>query len=116
MPTIQIEGYKVLFEAMSVRSKRFLNSAQRPVRQPGGLPENSRGLRSATTTPPVAIEIGRDPGGGAETRGILRAGKFCDPIRVVGFGGRVPGVSLRSTPGYFLTSLRDVGSHLAGWI
>ncbi len=66
--------------------------------QPGGLPEISRGLRSA--------ERDDTPGRGVCSRILEGCQKFWHPFRVLAALVRRPGVSLRSTPGYFLPALR----------
>lgn len=90
---------------VSCSTNQISNSAQRQIPQPDGLPEISRGLRSAATTPPVRHETGT-----TLKESQIRT-KFAHdvlhPFRVRDFAGRLPGVSLRSTPGYLLASLRD---------
>lgn len=92
---------------MSTLTKQIRNSAQRQARQPGGLPEISRGLRSAAPIPPVSNEKDTTLKGSQSRMGFARG--FLHPFRVRDFMGRFPGVSLRSTPGYLLASLRDGG-------
>ena len=78
------------------------------VPQPGGLPESSRGLRSA--------ERDDTPGWRSKGDSILKGCQKCEhhvwhanlwhPFRVLFRLTVRPGVSLRSTPGYFLAALR----------
>ncbi len=93
---------------MVAHAKQIESSAPPRAGQPEGLPEISRGLRSSATIPPVAVASEPDPERVAEWRGWNPGGEFPNPFRVVNSGGCCPGVSRRSTPGYHLTSLRDV--------
>src|SRR5712671_820471 len=102
---------------MSGNASHFLNSAQRQARQPEGLSEISRGSRSAATTPPVNEKAETTLNGSQSWTGFARG--VLHPSRVRDFAGRFPGVSLRSTPGYHLASLRDAnepGSDDGKWI
>jgi len=95
----------------------MLNKSSERARQPDGLLEGSRGLRSAATTPPVSEEMDTTLKGSQSRTGLVRG--FLHPFRVRDFVGRFPGVSLRSTPGYHLASLRDArkfGSDDGKWI
>ena len=70
-------------------------------KQAEGLSEGSRGLERQWK-PPVRTQNKYDPERFAETR----VGRFWHPFRVPGILKPSPGVSLRSTPGYRLATLR----------
>ncbi len=76
---------------------------------PGGMPEGSRGLRSARRDDTPGIRRGKvcTPAGVPEGHERACSGT---PAGVRGLGASQPGVSLRSTPGYLLASFQDVGT------
>jgi len=74
------------------------------VKNARGVAEDSRGSKSAATIPPVSDQKGVHPGGVPAS--FLSCTHFCDSSRLDTVWGRVPGVSLRSTPGNFLAALQ----------
>ncbi len=69
-------------------------------KQPGGLPDGSRGLRSTATIPPDRGRRGHDPGGSKRLVSFMAGmdAGFWHPAGVRDFWHMVPGVSLSLNP------------------
>jgi hypothetical protein len=77
-----------------------LSPEHRPLALP--VPVNSRRCGLASAHSMVTVRVDNMPAGNA----TLASAGFWHPSRVLRVSGGCPGVSLRSTPGYFLSTLR----------